>query len=99
MEADVKRKTVETALAELDAKETLFMDGLDNAIIGIGQQYGGPTLVIYDEQQIVQELVDGQEMDIEEAIEYYYVNIKHAYYGAGTPIIVESLQALEQWWQ
>ena len=35
MEADVKRKTVETALAELDADETLFMDGLDNAIIGI----------------------------------------------------------------
>jgi len=99
MEADVKRKTVETALEQLEATETLFMDGLDNAIIGIGQQYGGPTLVIYDEQQIVQELIDGQEMDIEEAIEYYYVNIKHAYYGTGTPIIVESLQALEQWWQ
>jgi len=93
---DIKRRAVENATQSLELENVLLMDGLDSAIAGIGGQYGKPTLVIYDEALIIKELIEGHEMSIDDAWEYYYINIKHAYYGEGTPIIMESIDSLEE---
>jgi len=91
-----KRKIIEEALAELEVEEALTMDGLDSAIVGIGCQYGKPTLVVYDEEQIIKSLVDEHDMKLDEAWEYYEFNIKQAYYGEGTPIIMQSMDTMEE---
>ena len=91
-----KRRLVEQALAEIEVEECIILDGLDSAIVGIGSQYGKPTLVIYDEELIINTLVADQEMKHDEAWEYYEFNIKHAYYGEGTPIIMQSMDTMEE---
>ena len=91
-----KRRLVEEALAEIEVEECIILDGLDSAIAGIGSQYGKPTLVVYDEALIIKTLVDDQEMTLDEAWEYYEFNIKHAYYGEGTPIIMQSMDTMAE---
>lgn len=62
--------------------------GLDDAIIGFGSQPGSDYVIVYDAQKIVDILVDRDEMDREEAWEYFYFNIEGAYVGELTPIYV-----------
>jgi len=91
-----KRKLVEEALAEIEVDECIILDGLDSAIAGIGSQYGKPTLIVYDEALIIKTLVDDQEMKLDEAWEFYEFNIKFAYYGEGTPIIMQTTDTMEE---
>ena len=91
-----KRRLVEEALAEIEVEECIILDGLDSAIAGIGSQYGKPTLVVYDEALVIKTLVDDQDMTLDEAWEYYEFNIKHAYYGEGTPIIMQSMDTMAE---
>ena len=91
-----KRRLVEEALAEIEVEECILLDGLDSAIVGIGSQYGKPTLVVYDEELVIKTLVDDQDMKLDEAWEYYEFIIKHAYYGEGTPIIKQSMDTMEE---
>jgi len=91
-----KRRLVEEALAEIEVEECILLDGLDSAIVGIGSQYGKPTLVVYDEELVIKTLVDDQDMTLDEAWEYYEFNIKHAYYGEGTPIMMQSTDTMAE---
>lgn len=88
-----KRELAERGCAELNP-EALFMDGLDDAILGIGNQYSKPPVVVYDETLIIDSLI-GQGMSHEEAWEYYGFNIAGAWVGDNTPIIVAGLDSLE----
>ena len=91
-----KRRLVEEALAEIEVEECIRRDGFDSARVGIGSQYGKPTLVVYDEELVIKTLVDDQDMKLDEAWEYYEFNIKHAYYGEGTPIIMQTTDTMEE---
>ena len=91
-----KRRLVEEALAEIEVDECIILDGLDSAIAGIGSQYGKPTLVIYDEELVIKSLVDEHDMKLDEAWEFYEFNIKHAYHGEGTPIIMQTTDTMEE---
>lgn len=70
------------------------MDGLDDAIIGIGNQYSKPPVVIYDEALIIENLIN-QGMNMEEAWDYYSFNVAGAWVGDNTPIIVAGLETLK----
>jgi hypothetical protein len=83
--------------------EALFMDGFDDAILGIAERPNLGPLVAYDEDKIIQILasqmetdaddLDGrsvEEVKMEMAIEYYEYNIKCAWLGEGTPIILRT---------
>tara|TARA_R100000234_G_C4983049_1_gene171918 strand:+ start:37 stop:258 length:222 start_codon:yes stop_codon:yes gene_type:complete len=61
-------------------------DGLDEAIIGVGQQFDKPDRLIYDYDKCVDILMTDQGFTEEEAIEWIEFNIKGAYVGEGTPI-------------
>ena len=61
-------------------------DGLDGAIIGVGQQFDKPDRLIYDYDKCVDILMTDQGFTEEEAIEWIEFNVKGAYVGEGTPI-------------
>lgn len=84
---------MEQALEELNP-EALFMDGLDEAIVGIGCQYSKDPVVIYEEGRIIFSLISEQEMDYEEAWEHYSFNIAGAWVGEHTPIIMAGMDDL-----
>jgi hypothetical protein len=77
------------AEAQLEDEEpgALFFDGLDSAIVGIGNQYTKSSLVVYDAELIVEAFV-AQGMTYEEAREYAEFNVFDAWVGEGTPIVI-----------
>jgi hypothetical protein len=64
----------------------MFIDGMDDAIIGYAVQWGSPALVVYDADRIIEILA--KDMDYEEAAEFFSFNIECAYVGPGTPLIL-----------
>ena len=88
-----RRDATERALEELNP-EALFMDGLDEAIVGIGCQYSKSPVVVYDEERIIFSLISEQEMEFEEAWEWYSFNIAGAWVGENTPIIITGMDDL-----
>ena len=91
MKAEEKREWAEERLDgdPDDPGCPVFFDGLDAAIIGVGNQYTKPDLVVYDARLIVKALMK-QGMDYETAAEYASFNILDLWAGDGTPIIVTS---------
>ena len=74
----------------------LFMDGLDGAIIGITVSLhatSGLSVVVYDEDLIIQELT-AEDMSEEDAWDHYGFNIQRCYVGENTPIIVKRPERL-----
>ena len=63
---------------------TMLADGFESAIIGLDTS-SEPFRVIYDREKMIDLLV-GDEMSIEDAIEYLEYNVWNAYVGDGTPI-------------
>jgi hypothetical protein len=81
----------------------LFMDGFDEAILGIGERPNFGPIVVYDESKIIAKLATEMEPDEDDfdtddiqdakhqmAVEYYEFNIKCAWLGEGTPLIVRT---------
>lgn len=75
--------------------DALFMDGLDEAIVGLTVGQAGMTaVVVYDERKIIEALtLDGE--DEEEAWDHYGFNIQGAYVGENTPIIIRTPEERE----
>lgn len=72
-------------------EDTLLIDDLDEALIGICMTWHGDMMVeraIYSGELIVERLVATSDMTEEEAIEYIDVNMVGAYVGESTPIIM-----------
>ena len=82
------RDEIEAAF-ELEFPGLLFMDGLDDAIIGMAEREAVPV-VVYSTMKILQNLVD-RGMDMHEAREFMAFNIEGAFVGEHTPIIVDDL--------
>jgi hypothetical protein len=64
----------------------MFIDGMDDAIIGYAIQWGSPALVVYDAERIIEIL--SKDMGYEDASEFFSFNIECAYVGPGTPLIL-----------
>ena len=75
--------------------EALTADGFDDAIMGIGERCGQPTLVAYDRAKCIQILIDRDGMDYEEAVEFFEFNTVGAWAGEGTPIFITLWQDVE----
>lgn len=75
--------------------DALFIDGFDDAIIGITERHDIGALVVYGEKEIIDKLI--QDMDDEDesekelmAIEYYEYNILGSWVGENGPLIVKN---------
>lgn len=67
--------------------ELMFMDGFDEAILGVSDNFREPV-VVYSRSKCIEILMLDQEMDYMEAVEYFDFNVAGAYVGELTPIIV-----------
>lgn len=96
------RAEVEEIIVESNP-QALFIDGFDDAIIGIAERPNFGPIVAYSEEKIIEILSNDMEPDEDfliefdgdvetakkfMAIEYYEYNIKCAWLGEGTPIII-----------
>ena len=83
--------------------EALFMDGFDDAILGIAERPNLGPVVAYDEDKIIDILIAQMEPDLDDldgrtefdvkvemAFDYYGYNIKSTWMGEGTPIIIST---------
>jgi hypothetical protein len=67
--------------------EFLFVDGFNDAIIGVDEENGK---IIYDIDEVINILIiDG--MDVNEAIEFYEYNISGSYVGEKTPVFMRKI--------
>ena len=74
-----------------DAETMLFADGFDDAIIGVGNSFGGKLCAIYDADQVIDILMK-EGMDYAEALEHFDFNIAGAYVGEQTPIFIHKIE-------
>lgn len=80
-------KEIREELAELNP-EALFADGLDKALIGIGQQFNR-FLAVYDFRRVVAALKE-KGMSEEQALEYIDFNVTGAWFAENTPIFLRT---------
>jgi hypothetical protein len=72
---------------ELLDPNTLYADGFEDALIGLGWQHT-KLLAVYDYKKCVEILMTREEMTHEEAIEWMEYNVVGSYAGEYTPIFV-----------
>lgn len=65
-------------------EEIMLADGFEDAFIGIGRQFSNPPYAIYDRQKCIEILMQ-DDMDYDEAEEYFEYNVQGAYVGESTP--------------
>ena len=78
-------------IAEL-AEDAMFAEGFDDCILGTVSRFGAPTLVLYDEERVIQKLMSRDGMDRDTAEEFFSVNIIGAWVGEGTPAFATVLR-------
>jgi hypothetical protein len=80
------------AILERYPEDTFTLaDGFDDAIVGVGEQFGLPHKIIYSVEKCIEVLINRDDMSMEEAQEFFYFNVKGAYVGKQTPIWLNDL--------
>lgn len=69
------------------AEESIVLDGFDDCIVGLTEEFGNGPRVLYSVKCIVTKL-QGDGMTEEEALEYYHYNILGAFMGEQNPIFL-----------
>lgn len=70
--------------------EALFMDGHDDALIGVASRYGICDVACYDYDKVIAAHVKGG-MTEEEAVEFFEFNQIGAWVGENTPVFTRLL--------
>jgi hypothetical protein len=85
----MRRKDADRLLIEAE-ESALFMDGYDDAIIGVGCQVGKPPRVVYSREKCIRVLMDRDGMTHAEAEEWFSYNSERAcgYKFDDSPILV-----------
>jgi hypothetical protein len=72
------------------AEGAVILDGLDDAIIGIVEEFGNGPRILYSKDKILTILCDRDGMSIEEAEEFYGYNIVGLYAGEQNAVFLIS---------
>ena len=70
------------------AEGAIMLDGLDDAIIGITEEFGAGVRILYSVNKILDILVSNGMTDREEALEYYHYNNIGGHFGERNPIFL-----------
>ena len=70
------------------AEGAVLLTGLEEAIVGITQEFGNGPRVLYSISKILNILKETDMMDEEEALEYFYFNIIGGFFGEQNPIFL-----------
>lgn len=79
----------EKILEYVPEDELLFVDGFDDAIVGID---ASSLRIVYDIDQMMCVLTEQDKMDPDDAIEHLEYNILNAYVGEKTPIYLQTFR-------
>jgi len=71
--------------------DLLKADGFDEAILGVVERIGLQA-ICYDKDKVLSILMERDDMDIVEAIEYFDFNIAGAWVGESTPVFIERME-------
>lgn len=72
------------------AEGAIILTGLDDAIIGITEEFSSKVRILYSKNKIIDILMKRDEMSLEEALEYYDYNILGLYGGEQNPVFLIS---------
>jgi hypothetical protein len=76
---------IEEAISE--AEGVIRLDGYDDCIVGVSDEFGGVVRLVYDRRKIITKLTaDGMEEG--DAVEWFDYNIIGGYYGPGGPVFI-----------
>ena len=76
----------------------MIMDGFDDCIAGVVHRYGQPTIICYDKEKVLEQLMDDGMTD-EEAIEYFEYNQIGAWVGEQPPCFISPFDEEELDWE
>ena len=83
------------------AEGAILLDGLEDAIIGIVEEFGNGRRILYSKSKILSILCERDLMDIEDAHEFYYYNIVGLHAGEQNAVFldldIEPIKKDEQW--
>jgi len=71
------------------AEGAILLDGLEEAIIGIVEEFGNGRRILYSKPKILEILCENNLMTQGEAEEYYYFNILGLFAGEQNPIFLD----------
>ena len=72
-------------------KGAIILDGLDEAIIGIVEEFGGSCRILYSKDKILEILQERDNMTYSESEEFYDYNILGLYAGEKNPIFLVTM--------
>lgn len=76
--------------------EALLADGFEDALVGVGSQFGKPPVAVYDKSLCRRVLTERDGMTPDEAQEYLEFNVYGAYMGEGTPIFIDLFAHMDE---
>lgn len=68
------------------AEGAILLDGFDDCIIGITEEFGNGPRILYSKEKIINKLIE--DMSEEESLEYFDFNIIGGYFGEQNPIFL-----------
>ena len=71
-----------------NAEGAVILSDLDDAIIGVVEEFGNGPRILYSTEKIIQILIDIDGMSEEEAVEYYGFNIVGMFAGEQNPVFL-----------
>ena len=77
--------TLTERLLELGVESALIMDGYDDCAIGILERFGMESIVLYDKELVIQQLMDEGCDSYEGAVEFYETQQLGGWHGDKTP--------------
>ena len=81
------KKTADTLGPDFEGM--LIADGFDKAVIGVtAHQPGRMPLVVYDYELCIRVLMNRDDMDYREAVEYMDFNVTGSWFGEPTPVFL-----------
>ena len=66
------------------AEGAILLDGFDDCITGIVEEFGNGVRILYSRDKILESLQ--KDMSYDDALEYYYYNIVGGYFGERNPL-------------
>jgi len=69
-------------------EDMLLADGYEDAVLGVAERCGQPSLVVYDADQCINVLVKRDGMDHDDAEEFFHFNTLGAWMGEHTPLFL-----------
>ncbi len=82
-------KQIKDYLKDSDA---MLLGNYDDCLVGVVEGFSG-LVAVYDQDMILQKLMDGDGMDAEGAQEFFDFNIIGSYVGKQTPVFICGMKA------